>query len=242
MRKIVIVLFFSLSLGCASGVDKVDLVHVQEAQVFEDEKSVFYSYEKLLNTNHPSLLKTKVKLPYQVKVAIVRLEPKNIKNNYQSYKISQDIIKQSNNNTSQYLTELLNAKAELFNQHLLSAVIVPESLIPARADLKAIRNLAALMQAHLLLVLDSRIDRFQDKQIIKNNLAFSASSVDSYLIDTATGIIITTNSYTEEALSEKTSADFNLYQTLDRARSSTEKKIFKKLAFDIKEAIELIQK
>lgn len=69
----------------------------------------------------------------------------------------------------------------------------------------------------------------------------SVSSSDSYLIDTQTGIILSTNTYTKDAFTEKTAQDFDLYQTLERARAESEKKIYNILATDTIYSIDSIQ-
>ena len=232
-------LIWNLALfGCASE-EKINLIHVHEASNFADQKSVFYSNDTLNDLAVTDLLKTRIKLPNQIKIAVIKLQPMADENEYLDYRSTQDIVNQTRHEPARFLLEMLNS--ESFRNHVITSVLVPESLVPAKADIKWIRNLGATMQADLVLVVDSRNDRYRDRQIIKNGIAMSVSSADTYLIDTRTGVILNTNSYTKDAFTEKTARDFDAYETLERARVASEKKIYKELTADLKQAVEAVR-
>ncbi|MGZ3726629.1 MAG: hypothetical protein ACXWQQ_12550 [Pseudobdellovibrio sp.] len=238
--KFILLGTFALGLlGCAS--ESTNLIHVQEAQAFSDEKTVFYSNDSLPETQVPSLLNAKVKLPQKVKIAVIKLQSKQDQDAYHSYRTEKDLTQEAQNNSETYLLELIEYLSQSLRNHEVKTVLVPDSLVPAQANIKWMRNLGVTMQADLILVVDSRNDRYRDKQIIKNGIAMSISSADTYLIDARTGIILETSSYTKDAFTEKTSQDFDVYQTLDRARSASEKKIYKKLATDVVNTLETIR-
>ena len=215
-----------LLVGCASDTKKINLIHVHEANSFEDQKSVFYSNDNLFDKDISVLLKSKIKIPQKVKIAVIKLQPRQNEGNYREYRTNRDPLILEKNDTSPFLLNLLNYSD-------VKSVLVPESLVPAKADLRWIRNLGATMQADLVLVVDSRNDKFTDLQIIKKGLAMSVASADAYLIDTLTGAILSANTYTKDAITKKIDADFDSYYTLDRARVTSEKKIYKKLADDV---------
>ena len=215
-----------LLVGCASDTKKINLIHVHEANSFEDQKSVFYSNDNLFDKDISVLLKSKIKIPQKVKIAVIKLQPRQNEGNYREYRTNRDPLILEKNDTSPFLLNLLNYSD-------VKSVLVPESLVPAKADLRWIRNLGATMQADLVLVVDSRNDKFTDLQIIKKGLAMSVASADAYLIDTLTGAILSANTYTKDAITKKIDADFDSYYTLDRARVTSEKKIYKQLADDV---------
>lgn len=224
-----------LLVGCASDPKKINLIHVHEANTFEDQKSVFYSNDNLFDKDISVLLKSKIKIPQKVKIAIIKLQPRQNDGNYREFRTNRDPLVQEKNDTSPFLKNLLNYSD-------ITSVLVPESLVPAKADLRWIRNLGATMRADLVLVVDSRNDKFTDLQIIKKGLAMSVSSADAYLIDTLTGVILSANTYTKDAITKKTDADFDAYYTLDRARVASEKKIYKKLADDVIDTLSELSK
>ncbi len=224
-----------IGLGCAENSKKIDLIHLHEANTFADQKSVFYSNDNLFDKDISTLLKTRIKLPAKIKIAIIKLQPKVEDSNYRNYRMAKDPAVQALNDTSPYLQDLLTGGQ-------ISAVLVPESLVPAKADIKWIRNLGATMQAHLVLVVDSRNDRYEDMQVIKKGIAMSVSSADTYLIDTLSGAILSAKTYTKDAFTKKEETDYDTYRTLDRARVTSEQKIFKNLASDVYDSIETIRK
>ena len=224
-----------LLMGCSSDPKKINLIHVHEANTFEDQKSVFYSNDNLFDKDISVLLKSKIQLPQKIKIAIIKLQPQQNGGNYREFRINRDPKVQEKNDTSPFLKSLLSYSD-------ITAVLVPESLVPAKADLRWIRNLGATMRADLVLVVDSRNDKFTDLQIIKKGLAMSVSSADAYLIDTLTGVILSANTYTKDAFTKKTDADFDAYYTLDRARVASEKKIYKKLADDVIDTLSELSK
>ena len=229
MKLTPVVLAAALVLtGCASE-EKINLIHVHEAKNFSETKDVFYSNDNMNTAVIPALLNKKLKLPKNIKIAIIKLKPKD-DNDYKTYRLGNDPSFLASRETTPFLAELLNDKR-------VTTAVVPESLIPAKANIRWMRNLGATMKAHLVLVVDSRNDRYADMQIIKDELAMSVASADAYLIDTRSGTIIDANTYTDESIAKKSSEDLDSYFTLDRARIFSEKKIYKKLAADIHETI-----
>ncbi len=214
--------------GCASD-EKINLIHVHEAKNFSETKDVFYSNDNMNTAVIPALLNKKLNLPRNVKIAIIKLKPKD-DGDYRVYRLGNDPTMLAARETAPFLAELLKDKN-------VTTLIVPESLIPAKANLRWMRNLGATMKADLVLVVDSRNDRYADMQIIKDDLAMSVASADAYLIDTRTGSILEANSYTDESIAKKSADEPDPYFTLDRARISSEKKIYRKLAADVHETI-----
>ena len=54
--------------ACAGESQRINLIHVQEAQAYSDEKTVFYSNDNLPESQVAALLNTKIKLPKKVKI------------------------------------------------------------------------------------------------------------------------------------------------------------------------------
>ena len=226
-----------IHFGCASEPEKINLLHVQEAASFADEKSVFYSNDSLTKFDISKMLDAKIFIPKKVKIAVIRLEAAPESSDYLHYRVSKDLKKFAEFDSAAFLVESLGEKIGLQKREI-TAEFVPQALIPSRADMKALRNLGAAMRAELALVVDSRNDKFKENQVIKNNVAMSVSSADTYLLDTRTGVILKTNTYTKETFAEKMNSDFDLYQTLARARAAGEKRIYQKLAADIRDFVD----
>lgn len=236
--KIIIAFGLIFLTGCFSEPKRVNLIHIHEAKVYEDPKSVFYSNDNLHESNLPRANASKIKLPEKVKIAVIKLEPRPDSNDYREYQINKNFEHLQKNDTASYLMDLLNESPENFRKHKMTSVLVPQSLIPAKADFNWIKKLGATMQANLVLVIDSRNDRARENEVVKRSEVLSMASADVYLVDTKSGAIISTKSYTKESFMQKGSSDFNIYETLGRARADSEKKIYKKLASDIKDALD----
>jgi hypothetical protein len=230
----------TLALGCSSE-PKINLIHVHEASVYSDPNSVFYSNDNLREASIAPIMQSKITLPAKVKIAVIKLQPEEDPNNYRDYQIKKDMSVLAKNDTSEFLLDLLNEAPENYRKREFTSFLVPKSLVPKVANIKWIRNLGATMQADLVLVVDSRNEKFRDQEVVKQTEVFSTASADTYLIDTRTGIILSSHSYTKDAFLEKSDKDLTVYQTLDRARSSSEKKIFKKLVADMRDEVDSVQ-
>jgi hypothetical protein len=236
--RTVLILLSLINFSCSS-LPVINVTHVREATVHADSKSVFYSNNNMQETNVSSLMKSKIKLPEKIKIAIINLKPA-AEENYKDFQIKRNLSRHIKNDTTSYLLAML-AGREDFHRRQIESFLVPESLVPTKSDIKWIRNLGATMQADLVLVIDSRNDKFHDQEVIKKNEVLTTASADTYLIDTRTGAIINTSTYRRDSYLEKKPDDLTVYHTLDRARSISEKKIFKKLVADVRNTVESIE-
>jgi hypothetical protein len=233
----VLILFL---FGCASD-PQINLIHVHEAEVYSDPNSVFYSNDNLRDVSAATVMQSKIKLPSKVKIAVIKLQVDDDPDDYRSFQIKRDISAHSKNQTSDFLLDLLNEAPENFRRHEFSSFLVPKSLIPNVATVKSIQILGTTLHADLVLVIDSRNDKFREKEVVKQTEVLSTASADTYLIDMRTGVILSSHTYTRDSFLQKSNEDLTVYNTLDRARSVGEKKIFKKLVSDMRDEVDNVR-
>jgi hypothetical protein len=226
--------------GCSSD-PQINLIHVHEAEVYSDANSVFYSNDNLRDASIAPMMQSKIKLPLKVKIAVIKLQVDDDPDDYRSFQIKRDPIALSKSQTSDFLLDLLNEAPENFRKREFSSFLVPGSLVPKVANIKSIRKLGTTMHADLVLVIDSRNDKFREREVVKQSEVLSTASADTYLIDTLSGVILSSHTYTKDSFLQKSDEDLTVYQTLGRARSLSEKKIFKKLVSDMRDEVDNVR-
>ncbi len=196
----------------------------------------------LLNTENiteeiiQKILNSKIKIPTPARLAIVRLT-----NNSAIEELSYSIRKVSSKKYDMDDAFVTGFYKTLDSSKKISRVIpLPLSLLPANIDLKSLRIAAVTVQADLLLVINSNTDTNWDfKWSEGTSFGKGTTLLESYLMDVRTGIVPTTGVYSESAEVKKdNSKDYDVAETMRRARLESEKKVFASLAKDIIDFIE----
>lgn len=196
----------------------------------------------LLNTENVTeeiiqkILNSKIKIPTPARLAVVRLTNNTAYEefNYSSRKISSKKYDMDDAFVNSFYKTLDSSNK-------ISRVIpLPISLLPANIDLKSLRIAAVTVQADLLLVINTNTDTNWDfKWSEGNSYGKGTTLLESFLLDIRTGIVPTTGVYSESAEVKKDSSkDYDLNETMRRARLESEKKVFASLAKDVVSFIE----
>lgn len=240
MKKIILMSFvLSMVSSCAS-------YHPINKQYSETATTTFASTKvlnrSLLNTENiteeiiQKILNSKIKIPTPARLAIVRLTNNSVYEefSYSSRKISSKKYDMDDAFVNSFYKTLDASKK-------ISRVIpLPTSLLPYNIDLKSLRIAAVTVQADLLLVINTNTDTNWDfKWSEGNSFGKGTTLLESYLMDIRTGIVPTTGVYSETAEVKKdNSKDYDVTETMRRARLESETKVFTSLAKDVLDFIE----
>lgn len=188
-------------------------------------KSILEDSDMDLKEAH-KILNSRIVYPKKINLAVVRLNS-NVTNNSFHWTKNSDTAK--NKIDDNFISAFYN-KLES-NKNIQSVIPVPPSLIPANVNINRLRSLGLRMQAHLILVINSNSELNSDNVWSKNHK--SETMAESYLIDTATGVIVTAGTYIDTALDQTTSNDMTTAEGLQRAKLESEKKVFANIANDV---------
>lgn len=226
MKNIILVLTLSLTSGCSLFRKNSDYLESEEHRskpVFT--KSILDDTE--INLGDASkILNSRIQFPKKMNLAIVRLSSK-VDN--QSYYWTRNSNLEKNKIDDSFVTNFYK-KLES-NKNIQSVIPVPPSLIPSNPNINRLRALALRMQAHLILVINADTQLQSDNIFSQNHKGETVA--ESYLIDTATGVIVSAGTYIDDAWDKSTSKDLSTEDALKRAKLESEKKVFANIANDV---------
>ncbi len=116
---------------------------------------------------------------------------------------------------------------------------VPRSLIANYPNFKQLRSSAVIVQADLLLVINSDTETNWDFKFNEaSRVAKGKSNLEAYLMDVRTGIISLSGVYSDSAeVKFESNKDYDIQETMKRVKLESEKKVFSQLAKDILEFV-----
>lgn len=226
MKNIILVLALALASGCSIFHKKSDYLETIEHQkkpiyqksILEDSEINLADAQKILNS--------RIQYPKKMNLAVVRL---NSSVSNRSYYWTHNSSVEKNKIDDSFVNSFYK-KLEA-NKNIQSVIPVPPSLIPSNPNINRLRSLGLRMQAHLILVINANTD-LQSNNIFQQDHK-SETIAESYLIDTATGIIVSTGTYIDDALDKSTGTDMSSEDALQRAKLESEKKVFANIANDV---------
>jgi len=185
--------------------------------------------EHLSSNELNSLLTQKVNYSKPLKIAIVKLghkvDQKSFAGNY-------------SRNYRQYATDS-NSKAfrDLIknSRHIKDVSFVPSMLMPADTGLQSLRDVAARMQADLLLVLQTGTDSDYALELFGKNEAKATATIEAVAVDVRTGTIPFTSVATGTEQRKIDKQDFSNQEFRDHVIIAAEDKAIEELAHDVGE-------
>ena len=226
MKKVILALTLSLASSCSLFRGKSDYLATEEYRnkpvyqksILEDSEINLADAQKILNS--------RIQYPKKMNLAVIRLNS-NVDN--RSYYWTHNSNIEKNKIDDSFVTNFYK-KLEA-NKNIQSVIPVPPSLIPNNPNINRLRSLGLRMQAHLILVINANTE-LQSNNIFQQDHK-SETIAESYLIDTATGIIVSTGTYIDDALDKSISTDMSTEDALQRAKLESEKKVFANIANDV---------
>ncbi len=176
-----------------------------------------------------NLLSKKVNLKRPLKMAVVKLIHQNdIYSNditYSEIKFQQTIMTNETAKHFKYIVEKSN--------YIKDVSLIPDFIMPKEDDFKSLRDVAALMQADLLLILQTKRYTDYDFNLTKKNEAKAIATIQAIVLDVKTGVIPFTSIATNEFLAKKGKKDFSNKELEIRATISAESNALKELSKDL---------
>lgn len=155
---------------------------------YKDEKKAF-STDQI-----KTLLSQKLELPNSIKIAVVKIGHISSINTLASFSIKRQqsfVVKDA-------LVEAFD-KINGKNKRIKEIAFVPQMLMPETPNLENLRDVAAMMQADLVLILETRSDTNTKFHLHKKNEAKAISTVEAIAVDIKTGVIPFTTVATNSA-------------------------------------------
>lgn len=227
MKNIILVFTVALATGCSMFRKKSDYLATEEYQnkpVFT--KSILEDTAETNLADAQKILNSRIQFPKKMNLAIVRLSSK-VDN--QSFFWTRNSNLEKNKIDDAFIANFYT-KLES-NKNIQSVIPVPPSLIPNNPNINRLRSLALRLQAHLILVINSDTQLQSDNVFNQNHKGETVA--ESYLIDTATGIIVSAGTYIDDAWEKSASKDLSAEDALKRAKLESEKKVFANIATDV---------
>ncbi len=180
------------------------------------------------------ILNSKIKFPIPARLGVIRLTNNSITD---SYNYSKSRTSSTYEIDDGFVTGFFNT---LHNSKNIKTVIpVPKSLIAYNPNFKQLRSSAVIVQADLLLVINSDTETNWDFKFNEaSRIAKGKSNVEAYLMDVRTGIISLSGVYSDSAeLKFESNKDYDIQETMKRVKLEAEKKVFSQLAKDVLEFV-----
>ncbi|HED35419.1 MAG TPA: hypothetical protein ENJ08_14585 [Gammaproteobacteria bacterium] len=153
-----------------------------------------------------SLLYERIRLPKQVRIAILKLS------NDDYWRFYSDEFTQLNDSISNNLIDRLRASPRVYD-----ASYLPSMLIPEKRTFPVLREAAARFQADILLSYRSSCDSFQKYRFISPDETKAYCTVEAMLLDTRKGIISKSVVSTQSFSAKKEVNDTDFSETIKKA-------------------------
>ena len=216
--------------ACSSMSSQNDFHQNKAYQKRKSLKAAFFKNEgqNYSETQIKDLLEKKINLNKPLKIAVVKL----------GHEIQQTYMSGVTENRQLQQTatkENVKAFKSIMNQasRIKDISFVPNFMMPEEPSIRNLRDVAALMQANLLLVILSQTDADFDFHFHKKNEAKAQATLESIIVDVKTGVIPFTSIATGTALLNKDDSDFSNKEFRIRTIIAAEDNALSELAQDI---------
>ncbi len=177
-----------------------------------------FSQKKLTVEQVKALLEQKLALPKEIKIAVVKLEHEwdLTTMTEMHFQRNQSLIV-----GDQSARAFHDIQGKQKNIHEIA--VVPGMLIPKDKTIESMRDIAALMQADLLMVIKTRSQTESKFKMFNKDEVKTVTTVETMIIDVKTGVIPYTN-VTSESFHQKQDKDFSYEELYLKATLKAEDK------------------
>ena len=208
--KITLLLLMVFSASCSSNKpnpDYINSIAYQSRAPIQD--SFFKPHEKNFSEKEvKSLLHKKLNIPGGIKIAVIKLGS-------ESFAVSKE--------NAGYMGQISGA-----TKRIKDISLVPKMLMPKEATLQNLRDVGAMMQANLVLILKTKSHTDWKFHFLKPNEAKSIVTVEAMAIDVTTGVIPFSTVATNHS-KLKMDRDFSNNELSSRATLTAEDKCLKEV-------------
>ena len=200
----IVLIFLITSCSSVQSVDRPASYYSPEPELVQEvvDASTFGEYDNRIR----ALLDYQVKLPEQSRIAILKLNSDSYWRNYSSE------FNQLNESIVTDFIQQLRSSSRVFD-----ASFLPAMLLGKDRSMPVLRNAAARFQADLLLAYRSSCESYQRYRFIKANETKSTCTVEAFLLDVRSGIIVKSIVSSEDFYAVKQEGDTNFRETIKKA-------------------------
>jgi hypothetical protein len=196
---------------------------MQEPRVLQE--SLFSSdTEVLSNDAVERLLLSRIRLPAQGRLAILTLNRR-----FHFHFWSEQSAQFEQEKEAELLASLQQS------DRIEEALYLPAIMVPAKTTLPYLREAAARLQAHLLLVYATSYHDFQNYRVLKSDRTKTRCRVEAILLDVRTGVVPFTATSTFDFEAAREPSDFNFQETIMRVRSHAERQALQGIVTQLRE-------
>jgi hypothetical protein len=188
----------------------------------EGSGSLLNSTSTLHDEKINALLYDRIKLPKQIRIAILKMS----KDNYWRF-YSSDFT-QLNDSISRSLIDKLRSSPRVYDASFLPAMLVPE-----KRTVPVLREAAARFQSDLLLAYRSSCNSYQKHRFISPDETRSYCSVETVLLDIRKGIVGKSVVTTQEFNAVKKTSDTNFGETIKKSELEALSKALGEIADEV---------
>lgn len=213
--KVTILFLILFTVSCASTKPGKNYVSTPEYMKRAKVTDSYFKEENksLSETQIKNLLERRVELPKSLKIAVVKLAHDSSITNLLNHelKAQQDPVIQDIN------VEMMEKIAGP-QKRIKEITLVPQMLMPEEPNFQKLRDVAAIMQADLVLILKTKSRTDSKFHLHKKNEAKAVATVEGLILDVRTGVIpfssVATNSSQEKETKDFSSEELYLRATL----------------------------
>ena len=235
MRFFLIMTLIAMIQSCASNSTKNTYTNSKEYQSRKEIKKDYLKAEgeTFSSKDIKNLLNQKINLKRPLKLAVVKLGHDNELSGAQVYQTRMYSFNRSRKNLMTKKSSKLFHEMTTKSKYIKDISLIPEFIMPEDQNFKNLRDVAALMQADLLLVLKTRSFTDHDFHLHKKNESKAIATIQAVVIDVKTGVIPFTSIATNQFLAKKSDKDYSNHELNERATLGAEDKALKELTEDL---------
>ncbi len=182
------------------------------------------------------ILNSKVKIPNQPRLGIIRLTNSS---QVESYNYPKSLASASTYDIDDAFVSGF-FKTIQSSKNIKNVVPVPRSLVQSNPNFKQLRMSAVIVQADLLLVINSDSESNWDFNWSEvNRVAKGKTNLEAYLMDVRTGIVVMSGVYSDiSEIKFESEKDYDVSDLMKRAKFESEKKVFNQVAQELVQFVE----
>jgi hypothetical protein len=215
MKPVAILLIFTFIFSSCDTVKSAYQRPVNEPQAEEVQMTHSLFSDKSATISEEGIQKTlngNYKLPAQLRVAIVRLDPAVSGNSYQSYWRNEEYLKMQ-----QSYLDVFTEKLQL-SPRVTRISVVPELLISKTPSFTNIREAAVRMQADVVVVYSITSDIYSRSRLFSKTDIKAFATTQLIMMDVKTGLVPFSAVVTKDYLSKRKKEELEDAEARNRAR------------------------
>ena len=230
MIRLLIFSCLLMTTACASVSSRNAYTKDETYQMRSELKADFLikGQENLTQEQINTLLSKKVNLQKPLKIAVAKL------NHYvdQTYMTGHTQRKSfsltATSSSSKSFSKIMNEA-----NRVKDISVIPRFMMPKTPDIRSLRDVAAIMQADLIMVIYTKTNSDYDVELVGRNQAKAIATLETIIVDVKTGVVPFTSVATGTVHFKKAKKDFSNEEFRNRTILAAEDKAIEQLSNDV---------